>query len=71
MDIEGAEVMALEGGKSIIKNHSPKLALSAYHKKTDLLDIPIKIKEINSKYDIYLNCQNIFSELDFFAIVTK
>ena len=71
MDIEGAEVIALEGASYVLKHHRPKLALSAYHKKTDLLDIPIKIKEANPEYDIYLYCRNIFSELDFFAIVSK
>jgi hypothetical protein len=36
MDIEGAEMEALEGMTNLIKNHAPHLAISVYHKPSDL-----------------------------------
>ena len=52
-DIEGAELMLLDGGRNIIKRDMPMLAISAYHKLEDMWNIPLKIKSINSKYSIY------------------
>ena len=39
MDVEGAELGAMRGLSTLIKKHSPKLAISAYHKPFDLIDI--------------------------------
>jgi FkbM family methyltransferase len=36
MDIEGAEMEALEGMTNLIENHRPHLAISVYHKPSDL-----------------------------------
>ena len=36
MDIEGAEMEALEGMTKLIENHRPHLAISVYHKPSDL-----------------------------------
>lgn len=54
MDIEGAEIAALEGARKVIGRNTPKLIISAYHRLEDLWDIPLKIKEINSNYKLYL-----------------
>ena len=54
MDIEGEELAALEGGKEIIKTQKPTLAISAYHKASDIFDIPLWIKSICKNYKIYL-----------------
>jgi len=56
MDIEGAEKEALLGAKNIIKDFSPKLAISIYHKAEDLWEIPLLIKEINPKYEFKIRC---------------
>ena len=53
MDIEGEEMAALEGGKKIIKTQQPTLAISAYHKASDIFDIPLWIKSVCSDYKIY------------------
>lgn len=53
MDIEGSEYSAIKGGVETIKKHKPKLAISVYHKKNDLLNIPVLIKSINSEYKFY------------------
>ena len=54
MDVEGSELVALEGGKKIIKEQKPKLAISAYHYLSDLWEVPLYIKEINSEYKIFM-----------------
>jgi len=46
MDIEGAEIPAIEGLKNTIFNQSPHLAISVYHKPLDILEIPLKVNEI-------------------------
>jgi len=46
MDIEGAEIQALEGLKNTIFTQIPHLAISVYHKPADLWEIPFKINKI-------------------------
>lgn len=52
MDIEGGEMDALEGAKSIIARDKPRLAISIYHKADDLWRIPLYIKSILPEYNI-------------------
>ncbi len=54
MDVEGSEIQALEGAQETIKRNSPKLAICAYHKWSDFIEIPQFIKSINIKYKIYM-----------------
>jgi FkbM family methyltransferase len=54
MDIEGAELEALSGARNTLRNKKPCLALSAYHKPSDLWNIPRLIKSIVPEYDLYL-----------------
>lgn len=54
MDIEGAEYEALEGAEEIIKMYLPKLAISVYHKKSDIFKIPQLIRSFSDKYIFYL-----------------
>jgi FkbM family methyltransferase len=52
MDIEGAEVNALRGGKETIARHHPRMALSAYHRPTDPVEIPAAVKAAWDGYRI-------------------
>jgi len=53
MDIEGYELAALKGGSQIISRDKPILAISAYHKASDLITIPQFIKTIEPDYKLY------------------
>jgi FkbM family methyltransferase len=54
MNIEGAERFALEGARDTIKRWRPKLAISVYHRPSDLWQIARDIREIDPNYDLYL-----------------
>lgn len=54
MDIEGAELEALKGSREILKRYRPRLAVSLYHKKEDLVEIPAYIKELVPEYKLYI-----------------
>jgi FkbM family methyltransferase len=54
LDVEGAELKALQGARNtIIKNH-PKLAISIYHKDEDVITIPEYILSLSEEYRFYL-----------------
>ena len=54
MDIEGAELAALQGAAETIKNFNPTLAICAYHKAEDLITLPQFIRSLNPDYKFYL-----------------
>lgn len=54
MDIEGFELLALEGCKRHIRNSHPKLAISVYHKPDDIWKIPQLVLETRDDYHIFL-----------------
>ena len=54
MDIEGAEMSALRGGRNIIQMQKPKLAICIYHSPGDMLDIPVYLKKLVPEYKIYI-----------------
>ena len=53
MDIEGAELKALDGAKNTIEKYRPKLYVCAYHRNEDMFSLPFKIKELFDGYKIY------------------
>lgn len=54
MDIEGAEINVLTGAKKIIVEQRPVLAICAYHRAADLIELPRLIKETVDDYAIFL-----------------
>ena len=69
MDIEGAEVDALVGARSIITTNKPKLAICVYHKIEHLWEVPKKIFDfgMTDEYDFYLRHSGSFIDSVFFA----
>lgn len=54
MDIEGFEIPALKGAARAIRAGSPQMAISAYHRSTDLLEIPKLLDSIDPEYELGL-----------------
>ncbi len=54
MNIEGAEIDALRGGRNAIGTWLPKLAVSVYHRASDLWRIPELVSQMSPSYDLYL-----------------
>lgn len=54
MDVEGSELMALEGAKDTIRRYRPRLAISIYHKLTDIYEIPNYLLELVPDYKFYI-----------------
>ncbi|MDR0992867.1 MAG: FkbM family methyltransferase [Ruminococcus sp.] len=54
MDIEGSEIQAILGAKTLIQTYKPKLAICLYHKPEDMIEIPRLIKEILPEYKFLL-----------------
>lgn len=69
MDIEGAELAAIEGAKNTIMTCKPRLAVCVYHKKEDLITIPQAILAISPHYKLFLRQHLIYAhELVLYAI---
>jgi FkbM family methyltransferase len=54
MNIEGAEIDALYGAQATIRRWLPKLAVSVYHRPSDLWRIPRIVREFSPDYDLFL-----------------
>lgn len=54
MDIEGAEIPALTGGKKTILNCHPRLAICTYHSTAELIGVPMFIHNNFPDYKLYL-----------------
>jgi FkbM family methyltransferase len=62
MDIEGAEIVALEGAVNTIKKFKPKLAIAIYHNMDDFVNIPSWIVGLNLNYQLFLDHFTIHAE---------
>ena len=54
MDIEGAEIDALNGAREAIQHSQPLLAICVYHKPDHLWEIPLLISTYSDNYRFYL-----------------
>ena len=54
MDIEGSELEALKGAKNVIGRDHPILAISVYHRPSDIVEIPNCILRLYGGYRMYL-----------------
>ena len=70
MDIEGSELKALKGAKTIIQRERPKLAISLYHKPEDIVELPAYVLELVPEYKFYIRhyCSDV-CETVLYAII--
>ncbi|MDR1244128.1 MAG: FkbM family methyltransferase [Endomicrobium sp.] len=54
LDIEGAELAALTGAKNTIIKWKPRIAISIYHKHSDIIDIPFFILSLVPQYKLFI-----------------
>lgn len=71
MDIEGAELKALDGAKNTISRLRPKLYVCAYHRNEDLFALPMKILDICNDYSIFFRHSKYIPswESNFYCII--
>ncbi len=69
MDVEGAEMEALRGAAGTIRRNRPKLAVSVYHKRNDIFEIPLFIHQLHPGYRFYLRHHSTtFNETVLYAV---
>ena len=61
MDIEGAELRALQGADETMRAFKPRLAISLYHKKDDFIVIPDYLDKLDLGYEFFLDHFTIHS----------
>ncbi|MDR1616100.1 MAG: FkbM family methyltransferase [Syntrophomonadaceae bacterium] len=70
MDIEGAELAALQGAEFIIRNYKPRLAICLYHKPDDIWEIPLYIKSLCPEYKLYIRAySDLLIDFVLYAVV--
>lgn len=62
MDIEGAEMQALNGARKTIKKFRRKLAIAIYHSLDDFVHIPRWISQLEEGYDVVIDHFTIHAE---------
>lgn len=69
MDIEGAELDALEGARRVISDHHPALAICVYHRPSDFWEVPRKVLSMYDGYSVYLRhyTESIYETVMFFV----
>lgn len=70
MDIEGAELKAIQGGLDVISVQRPIMAISIYHSLNDFIDIPLFLMNELSDYKYYIRHYRCLSDSEtvFYAI---
>lgn len=63
LDVEGAEVQALQGARQLIARSRPVLAISLYHHPQDLWVLPALLDSICQGYALYIR-QHFFNSFD-------
>ena len=72
MDIEGSEVAAIEGGRRLITDHLPDLAVCVYHYPEQIAEVIQAINSIHSGYQFYVrNYTGYLTETVVYATTKK
>lgn len=54
LDIEGAELAALQGASETIRSFRPRLQICLYHQFQDLWELPLFVRELVPEYRLYV-----------------
>ncbi len=68
MDIEGFELLALQGAEQIIKKYQPLMAVCGYHRFEDLWEIPLYLHKLLPDHEIVFRNYVGLIEYVFYAI---
>ncbi len=69
LDVEGFELETLKGAANTIRKSHPRMAISFYHKASDLMDIPKYIMKLSEDYKFYLRIySNAYLEIVLYAV---
>lgn len=65
MDIEGAELDAINGAQAVLANCRPKFAICIYHATEHRWQVPLRLAELCPDYDFYVKkshpvCETVF-----------
>jgi len=63
LDVEGAELQALQGARKLIQHSRPVLALSLYHLPQDLWELPLALADLCEDYRFHVR-QHYFNSFD-------
>jgi FkbM family methyltransferase len=63
LDVEGAELLALQGARQLIQSSRPVLALSLYHCPQDLWELPLALADVCEDYRLHVR-QHYFNSFD-------
>lgn len=63
LDVEGAEIPALQGARRLLEGHRPTLAISLYHRPDDLWAIPEALDSLCPGYRLFIR-QHYFNSFD-------
>ena len=63
LDVEGAELQALQGARKLIERSRPVLALSLYHRPQDLWELPLTLVNLCEDYRFHVR-QHYFNSFD-------
>jgi FkbM family methyltransferase len=62
LDIEGAELAALQGAERALRRWRPRLAVAVYHRLSDFVEIPRYMRELDLGYRFFLGHFTTHSE---------
>jgi FkbM family methyltransferase len=62
LDVEGAELQALQGAEATLRRFRPRLAVALYHRLTDFVDIPHYLEGLDLGYRLLLGHFTIHTE---------
>jgi FkbM family methyltransferase len=63
LDVEGAEIQALQGAAQLIERSRPVLAISLYHRPQDIWEIPDQLAGLCQNYKFYIR-QHYYNSFD-------